>query len=299
MELSEPDESSSNIPTLLKNPKPFQYFETLSNMFSVPRYNEIDPTPFLTISFILFFGIMFADIAGALLLFAAAFLIYKGAGSTSPDLKRVTQILMLASVSALVFGFLAGDFAGFQLYDKAAFLEPINLLYFSIALGVIQIILGLLIGLANQIRARNWMKALGSQVSWLLIVFSGLTALLLNQYVLAVPMFIAGLLLILFEEGVQGALELPRILSNVFSYVRILALNMAHVGLSATFASLATTLLAIPYAGPPFAVILIVIAQIFIVFISVFAVFAHTLRLHYVEFFSKFFQGGGIKFDPL
>jgi V/A-type H+-transporting ATPase subunit I len=103
----------------------------------------------------------------------------------------------------------------------------------------------------------------------------------------------------LIGQGLSGLLEITKLLSNVISYVRILALNMASTWMARTFLLLGTMLVEIPIVGYLVTAILLFFSNIFIVFISTFATFAHALRLHYVEFFGRFFIGGGTKFSPL
>jgi V/A-type H+-transporting ATPase subunit I len=292
---SEPDVKKGDVPVALENPGFIKPFEMLTRMFSPPNYEEIDPTPFLAVAFVLFFGIMFADIFDALLLLAISWVFYtkfKG----SEDARNTGEILIVCSLSALVFGLIGGDFAGFSLWTQNAILQPANLLIFALALGLAQIVLGFLLGAVNSIRENDINELIGGKLGWLLIIAGVLLGYFLQwQYLLA---SVLGLALILALKGLREALDLTRLLSNVLSYVRLLALNMAHVGLSATFASITAGLFALGLVGIVSGGILIIIAHIFLVVISLFAVFAHALRLQYVEFFSKFYEGGGTIFNP-
>jgi V/A-type H+-transporting ATPase subunit I len=100
-------------------------------------------------------------------------------------------------------------------------------------------------------------------------------------------------------KGLTGMLELTRLLSNVISYVRILALNMATAWMSRTFVLLGGLLVEVYIVGPALNGTILIFSHFFMVFISSFATFAHSLRLHYVEFFGRFFIGGGTKFSSL
>jgi V/A-type H+-transporting ATPase subunit I len=292
---SEPDVRMGDVPVALENPGFIKPFEMLTRMFSPPNYGEIDPTPFLALAFVLFFGIMFADMFDALMLLAMSFVFYtwfKG----SEDAKSTGEILIVCSLSALAFGIVGGDFAGFSIWAKQAVLQPANLLVFALFLGLVQIALGFVLGAVNAARENDMRELVGGKIGWLLIIAGVLLGYFLQwEYGL---LSVLGLGLILALKGLREALDLTRLLSNVLSYVRLLALNMAHVGLSATFASITGGLFALGLVGQVSGGIIVIIAHVFLVVVSLFAVFAHALRLQYVEFFSKFYEGGGTTFNP-
>lgn len=291
----EPDVRKGDIPVALENPGFIKPFELLTRMFSPPNYGEIDPTPFLALAFVLFFGIMFADIFDALMLLAFAFLFYRRF-KESEDARSIGEIVMVCSLSALVFGMIGGEFAGFPVWAKHEILQPANLLLFALFLGLVQIVLGYVLGSINAIRSRDMNELIGGKLGWLLVM-AGI-GLAYFMYWQLVALSGLGVLLILAFKGMREVLDLTRLLSNLLSYVRLLALNMAHVGLSATFASIVGGLFALGIAGQVSGGILILIAHVFMVVVSLFAVFAHALRLQYVEFFSKFYEGGGTIFNP-
>jgi V/A-type H+-transporting ATPase subunit I len=291
----EPDVRKGDIPVALENPGFIKPFELLTRMFSPPNYGEIDPTPFLAVAFVLFFGLMFADMFDALLLFIVSFAFYRRF-SGSPDAKNIGEIALICSVSALAFGVVGGEFAGFSVWTKHEILQPANLLLFALFLGLVQIVLGYIIGSVNAVREGDVRELLGGKLGWLLIIAGiGLAYFVMWEYA---ALAIAGLVLIFGFKGIREALDLTRLLSNLLSYVRLLALNMAHVGLSATFASIVGGLFSYGFAGQLSAGIIIIVAHVFLVVVSIFAVFAHALRLQYVEFFSKFYEGGGTIFNP-
>ena len=290
-----PDMKKGDIPVALENPGFIKPFEMLTRMFSPPNYNELDPTPFLAVAFVLFFGIMFADILDAMLLFSITFLFYKRF-KHSDDAKNLAQILFVCCASALVFGLIGGEFAGFQIWAKHEILQPANLLLFALFLGLVQITVGYVIGAANSIRSRDMQELLGGKVGWLLVMAGALAGFFITWHYAAVS--VLGIIMVFAFKGMREVLDLTRLLSNLLSYVRLLALNMAHVGLSATFAGIVGALFSLGITGKLSAAIIIFISHIFLVFVSLVAVFAHALRLQYVEFFSKFYEGGGTIFNP-
>jgi len=291
----EPDMKKGDIPVALDNPRFIRPFEMLTRMFSPPNYFEVDPTPFLALAFVLFFGIMFADMLDALLLFVLTILFYKRFGN-SEDAKNLGQILMVCCASAMVFGIIGGEFAGFQIWAKHEILQPTNLLLFALFLGLLQITLGYVIGAVNAIRSKDTSELVGGKVGWLLVMAGALAGFFLTWEYAGIS--VLGVILIFAFKGMREVLDLTRLLSNLLSYVRLLALNMAHVGLSATFASILGAFFVMGIPGQLSAGILILVSHVFLVFVSLFAVFAHALRLQYVEFFSKFYEGGGTRFNP-
>ena len=290
-----PDMKKGDIPVALENPGFIKPFEMLTRMFSPPNYFEIDPTPFLAFAFVLFFGIMFADMLDALLLFGITLLFYKRFGTTG-NAKDLGEILMICCASAMLFGIIGGEFGGFQLWAKHEILQPTNLLLFALFLGLVQITLGFIIGTVNAARAKDTQELIGGKIGWLLVMAGALAAFFIAwQYA---GLSALGIFLILAFKGLREVLDLTRLLSNLLSYVRLLALNMAHVGLSATFAGILGALFSLGLVGQLSAGFLILVSHVFLVFVSLFAVFAHALRLQYVEFFSKFYEGGGTIFNP-
>jgi V/A-type H+-transporting ATPase subunit I len=293
-EISEPDEPPKKIPVSLDNPRVIKPFEELTLLFSVPRYNEIDPTPFLAVSFVLFFGIMFSDMFDALILLATSLFVFLKTRSGGRALHSVSGIVIACSLSALFFGLLSGEFAGFPIREKYSLMQPANLLTFALTLGFIQILLGFFIGMVDYVKRKDYYSAFCVQGAWILI-FCGAAAAILFSHSWAYASLL-GVVILLFSEGLVKTLELTRLISNFFSYSRLLALSMAHIGIASVFATLSSSLFSIPYAGIPSALLLILVSHLFIVFITMFAVFAHALRLQYVEFFSKFYRGGGLLF---
>jgi V/A-type H+-transporting ATPase subunit I len=290
-----PDKKKGDIPVALENPGFIRPFEMLTRIFSPPNYSEIDPTPFLAFAFVLFFGIMFADMLDALLLFGITALFYKRF-QDSKDAKDLGEILMVCCASAMVFGVIGGEFGGFQLWAKHEILQPTNLLLFALFLGLAQITLGFVIGMVNAIRARDTQELVGGKIGWLLVMAGALAGFFVTWEYAGIS--VLGIVLILAFKGMREVLDLTRLLSNLLSYVRLLALNMAHVGLSATFAGILGSFFTLGLAGQISAGVMILASHVFLVFVSLFAVFAHALRLQYVEFFSKFYEGGGTIFNP-
>lgn len=312
LSLEDPKEGEEDsVPVALENPPLIRSFEVVTTMFGYPKYKQIDPTPFLAVTFTLFFGLMFADVFDGLLLLAFSLLLYNGLGSRSQGGRKLSEILIAISFSSILFGFLFGEFMGgivnLPVLWFSGFENPMYFLEVAIIIGVAQLTIGLIIGLVNELLRHKIKSAIGEKLSWLLLLY-GLIVVLLHFYYLQNDFYlyfgsmlaISGVFL-MFITKPMNLIEITRIISNVVSYARIVAINMSHIGISRAFA-----LLAAPLLSPESGVVgfflggtLLLIAHVFIVFIESFVAFAHSLRLHFVEFFSKFFEPAGNVFIPL
>ncbi|UCC33186.1 MAG: hypothetical protein JSW53_05280 [Candidatus Bathyarchaeota archaeon] len=307
--ISDPDEAESEIPTLLRKRRLLGHFRMLTEMYGMPQYNEIDPTPFLAVFFAFFVGLMNADLAIGTTIIISSLLIRRGAGSRSENMKSLSTILLCIGISSIFFGVLMGEFMGrliaLPILWISAADSPIDFLLIVIGIGMVHLIFGTVLGFLNSFLKREFRKIIGKHLSTLLLIGSGAFFLLTGRFEfegVAIAGYlagIAGLATLIIGNGLLGLLELTRLLSNVISYVRILALNMATTVMSRTFVLLGGLLISVAFVGPILNGVLLLFSHFFIVFISVFATFAHSLRLHYVEFFGRFFIGGGTKFSPL
>jgi V/A-type H+-transporting ATPase subunit I len=306
---SAPDVPESETPTLLRDRKIIGCFRMLTEMYGTPLYNEIDPTPFLAVFFTFFVGLMSADLAIGTTVIISSMLIRRGAGSRSKNMKNLSIVLLCVGLSTVFFGFLMGEFMGGLVKLPILWMSvadnPLGFLFIVIGIGMGHIIFGSILGLINNSYRREIRKMIGDQLSTLLLIGGAIVFLLMGGFdfqginIAGYVMGLVGLVTLIVGKGLTGLLELTRLLSNVISYVRILALNMATAWMSRTFVLLGTLVLGVYLLGPVLDAVLLLFSHLFIVFISVFVTFAHSLRLHYVEFFGRFFIGGGTKFSPL
>jgi len=308
VEAPEPGEEA---PVALDNQRFIRSFEIITLMFGTPGYRQIDPTPFLAITYTIFFGLMFADVFDGLLLLAFSLLLYRGFGSRSENGRRLSEILIAISLSSIFFGFLSGEFMGGVVKIPVlwfnGFEDPMYFLQLAVVIGIIQITTGFILGFVNELLSRRIKNALGEKLSWLILIY-GSIMVLLNFYYSSGEFFLylgsilvaSGLILIIITSP-RNLIEIMRIISNIVSYTRIVAISISHTGISRAFALLATPLI---YSGNIIIGLLtggaiLFITHVFIVFIESFIAFAHSLRLHFVEFFSKFFEPRGNVFKPL
>ena len=294
------------VPVALRNLPYFRPFELLTRLLPLPRYSSWDPTPFIGIFFPLFFGMMLGDAGyGLVLLAAALLLLWRRPGGAMGDAAR---ILLISSSYAVVFGILFGEFfgeAGGRLLHLTPILpersrDVIPMLIFSLALGASHVVLGLLLGLITAIRRHKRGEAVVRIVTIALIAC---LAYLVTAFIYPSPwlmtrqvLLLVGLLLplLILSGGLLAPLEMVKMVGNIVSYTRIMAIGLS----SALLANAANQL-----AGLTGNLILGTLAAITLhavaIVLGLFAPAIHALRLHLVEFFSKFVEPGGRRFNPL
>lgn len=299
-------------PTFYDNPRWIKPFETIMGLVSPPGYREIDPSPILAVFFPFFFGLMVGDIGYGLVILALALLVRWKYGSTSAFAKSMAEILIISSIPTIFFGFLFGEFFG-DFGETMGWIEPVNLfgvtwnrveamiplLLFAIAVGVIHVFLGLLIGIRNEYIRKN-RKHMAEKVGMLLV----LSALILIGALLVgkIPdwmtyptaaLALFALLLIIYGAGAIGPMEIMSSVGNILSYARLMAIGMASVIL-AIVANRIGGAIGIAIVGIAVAVMLHALNIV----LAMFSPSIHSIRLHLVEFFSKFYKGGGIEYRP-
>jgi V/A-type H+-transporting ATPase subunit I len=297
-------------PTLMNRPKMLQPFDYMINFISVPRSDEIDPAVFFMISFPIFYGFMISDVGYGVLSFFFAWYITT---ITDPEglVCNTAKIWKMCAISAIVFGFLSNQYFGLALNQYFTsfvgfdwFKSITVLLAVSVIFGLIQVVAGLLIGFVNKYKHHRKI-AFGRLTSAILLVsgtiavaggvfnaFSNST-LLWGSAVLAIVMLIATLVLSGEEAG-----EVTNLISHPLSYARLMGFGLASVVLAFLIDQAFTPSLS---GGIPWFIIslvLFLVLHFLNMIVSMFEGAVQGARLNFIEFFSKFYTGGGIKFKP-
>jgi V/A-type H+-transporting ATPase subunit I len=297
---------SEEAPVVLTNPRLFRPFELLIRLLPLPRYGTIDPTPFVAVFFPAFFGLIVGDVGYGLLL-AALGLVLHARSRPGTTLRSVAEIIGPCALLTIVAGFLYGEVFGQVvaarlglrplLLDRAEALIPFLLL--AVGLGVVHVVIGFGLGVVASLRRGETRHALGRGVSGLmllLIVLALLAAVGALPHLLLTPAAIALLVafpLLVLLEGVVAPIELLSAIGNVLSYARIMALGVASVMLAVVANRM--------HGAFGSAVVGVVFALLFHLVnfaIALFSPTIHALRLHYVEFFGKFYSPGGVRYQP-
>jgi len=304
-----PAGKKDNVPVKLKNPglaKPFEFF---MDLYSMPSYREIDPTFFVFLTFPIFFGIMLGDIGYGLVSLAVFWLLKR----KMPKAGNFFNILMLASFVSIIFGFVFGEFFGFEkigeihLWHIISRAEPesvFTLLFAVLIVGAVHVNAGLIAGFINVYKDHGFMAAIYEKASWIVLELG--VAMLALSYLGMMPIsplvgavFLGAAILMIFKgEGVKGIMELPAIFTNILSYARLMAIGLSSVILAVIINESAAGFFRQGGFFILIGILILIIGHIINILLGLLGSFLHSLRLHYVEFFSKFFHGGAKKYQP-
>ena len=313
------------VPTKLKNKGVNSAFEDITQMFAVPRYDDIDPTPFVTPFYLLFFGMMVADIGYGLLMLVATLVALKKF-KFDESTKNFVKFFHYLSYPTIAFGAIYGSFFGdFLTYFFGINLPKIfdtttdimSILILSVVFGVIQIFFGLGIKAAVLIKAGKAKDAFYDVGAWVITLIS--LALVLGGGALGLPdiakkiaigFMIFGMVVIVLTGGRaekstgarlgQGAYSLYGITSYVgdlVSYTRLMALGLSGGSLAGAF-NMICGMLPPGIASILFIPVILLFGHIFNLALGLLGAYVHTCRLQYVEYFGKFYEGGGRAFEP-
>jgi V/A-type H+/Na+-transporting ATPase subunit I len=305
-ELARESWSGEAAPVVLHNPRLFRPFELLSRIMPSPRYGTIDPTPFVAVFFPMFFGLILGDAGYGVVLGLIAIVLHRR--SPAGSLKRaIAEIAGPCAAFSIIFGLLFGELFGTLghevfglrpiLFDRGHALLPF--LGLAIAIGVVHILLGLILGLVTALRVSG-RKALGpgAMLAMVILVIVGILTMAgvlpRSFFTPAVIGVLALFPVLVFAEGVIAPIELLSTLGHILSYARVMALGTASV-MMAIAANRMVGAVGSVVVGALFALLFHLVNFA----IGVFSPTIHALRLQYVEFFGTFFSPGGVQYRPL
>lgn len=319
IETREPTEDEyPQVPVQLKNNKLTRPLNMVTEMYSLPAYGTLDPNPLMTPFFILFYGIMMADMGYGLLMMIASVIIskkYRPKGTSG----ELFSLLGLCGISTFIMGALTGGFFGDFLTQLVAIVSPgtvfalpklfdplddlTMILIGSMALGMVQIVAGMAISLIEKCKRKKFIDAFFEEITWW-IVFIGIALLALGK---GAAVLYVGCALVLLGPivqgkgwgkltGVFGSLynHVTGYFGDILSYTRLMALMLAGSVIAQVFNMLA----AMP--GNVIAFIIISMLGNAMNFgLNLLGCYVHDLRLQCLEFFNKFYVDGGKPFRPM
>ena len=316
-----------NVPIQLNNKGFFKLFEPIMKLYMLPKYNELDLTPFFAPFFMLFFGLCLGDTGYGLFILLGISGYRLIAKSISPSMKPILTLVQLLGLSTAICGLLTGTCFGFNLYDinvpfiqkmkEIIMLDNQQMFNLSLILGAIQIIFGMTLKAVNQAIQFGFKYAI-STIGWLLVLVSTAVAFAapgvmamggtLHLAILAV----GGLMVYLFNSpgkniflniglGLWDTYNMATgLLGDILSYVRLFALGLSGGILAGVFNSLAVGMSPDNViAGPIVMVLIFVIGHSINIFMNVLGAMVHPMRLTFVEFFKNSgYEGGGKEYKP-
>lgn len=314
------------MPTALKNNWFVRQFETITNMFSVPHPKEFDPNPIMSFWYWLIFGIMMGDIGYGIVMIVVFFLFVKLA-KPKGELRKLALIFAFSGVSSIIFGVLFGSLFGFDIdllnivggwfgnpNLSSVVLQPVEdplpMLIFSISLGALHIMTALTIKFVTEIKRKNILGALADGLSWFLVLLGIALAIIVKPVLIGIIIAGLGLLLILVLAGHEnekitgkilgglgGLYNITGYLSDLLSYSRILALSLSTAVIAFTM-NLLAGMVSGSIIGVFFAIIIYLVGHLFNFAMGLLSAYVHDGRLQYLEYFGKFYDGGGYLFTP-
>ncbi|MFY8330981.1 V-type ATP synthase subunit I [Vagococcus carniphilus] len=308
---------TEDVPTALKNNKLVKPFESLTEMYSLPKYGELDPTPLLTPFYMVFFGMMVADVGYGLLMLVGTLLLSKKK-TLRRGVRNFISLFKILSVPVMIWGLIYGSFFGLSLpFHVLSPTEDMNsILILSVCFGMIQLLVGLLINGIQLVKKKDYLKSVSESFAWQGILI-GAVLLVLGNIVLKneglknaglILFVISSVLIILvpmitnkskgkgLAQGVYSFYGITGYIGDLVSYTRLMALGISGGSIAGAFNMLVGFMP--PVAKFTVGIALIIVLHALNIFLSLLSAYVHGARLQYVEYFGKFFQGGGRKFSP-
>ena len=311
------EEEYEEVPTVLENNAFLQPFENLTEMYGLPKYGELDPTPYTAPFYLVFFGMMAADLGYGALLWLGTFIMLKFF-HFDKGMNRNLKFFHLLSYPVMIWGIIFGSAFGADLPFQPLSLSKdlITIMILSIIFGVIQILVGLSLGAYSNLKKKAYVDAYTSHLGWLAII-TGIILYVLGSMVLNISWIatigssiaiIAAVAIVVvtvlssenkwggLASGLYNLYGISGYVADVVSYTRLMALAVSGGSIASAFNMLVGFLP--PIARFTAGIFLIVALQGLNIFLSFLGAYVHGLRLQFVEFFGKFYDGGGRALKP-
>ena len=319
LEITEVDKDDEEVPILLKNSGITGLFASITQMYALPRYNEIDPTAILSIFYWIFFGMMVADFAYGLILFILSGLALM-IGKFDENKRKFLKFFFALSFSTMIWGLLYGSAFGdliklpTQVLDSSK--DFMSIFILSIIFGAIHLVIAL--GIKAYILIKNghfmdviydvflWYLTLTSLIILLLAGRFGLSEFTKNIFIVCAVIGMLGIVVFGARDaktlvgriggGLYSLYGITSYIGDFVSYLRLMALGLAGGFIASAINIIVKMLVSKGILGIILGVVVFTLGQSFNIFLSFLSSYVHTSRLTYVEFFSKFYEGGGKAF---
>lgn len=304
-------EEEEEAPVILENPRVIKPFEIITSLYGLPQPRTIEPTIFLAPFFFIFVGLCVSE-AGYGLVVALLSLLYLKLGKPKGQTELFMKLLFYLGLSNIVLGTLVGGWFGFPVKSLMLFdplQDPIPFMILALALGFIQVMLSTVLSLVKEYRAGNKVGAIAVKGGWLLLLPSLVGYLVLKKPVFGILTLVGAAGIVLFTSksknpltrlfsGLYALYGISGYLADTLSYSRILALGLSTGVIAMVVNNLFQIAWKIPYVGWLAAVLIFIGGHLFNLGIGFLGAFVHSMRLQFVEFFTRFYQAGGKPFKP-
>ena len=318
--LTEPEKEDVP-PTLLENARVVQPFEEITNLYSPPAYGELDPNPFMAVFFFIFYGFMMADAGYGLVMSLAAILILRFF-KLEKGSSRLIALIGISGISTVFWGIMFGGLFGIEGIPALWFNpleEPLMMFGLSLALGVVQILFGYGLYSYKAFKRKRYFDAI-FDVLFKITIIAGVGLILLNILLgLSQAFTTAGIVVIIVSlvgivataghnsptvggkiaGGFAGIYDLVNLLSDILSYARLFGLALASAAIALAFNTLGSLFFSLPIVGYVLGIIILIPLHVFNLGLGLLSGYVHNARLQFIEFYNKFYEGGGRLFSPM
>lgn len=307
----------SKVPVVLKNHKLVEPFESITAMYSMPKYDDVDPTPHMMPFYFVFFGMMSADLGYGLLLWIAT-LVGSKVFKFDKGMQNFIKLFHYLSYSVIAWGFIYGSFFGYNLPFQLLSItnDVITILILSVVFGFIQLVYGLILNGGIKWRKQQRSSSYIDGTAWALILL-GIGLLVINMVfwnnslvqTISLVVIIAnviGIVLVTmlasenkvlgFGLGLYNIYGATNYVGDLVSYTRLMALGVSGGSIAVAFNSIVDIFP--PVMKFTIGALLFLVLHALNIFLTYLSAYIHTIRLQYVEFFGKFYEGGGKALNP-